>query len=93
MTSTRSKIVSVAPKVTASVNAQTWTSNVSAKIVDRTLADQGPVERQDRDSYSVTALADITDRPLHATSTMTFRYTHPGSAEIFEQRRAHERLE
>ena len=48
------------------MQVQTWTSNVSAKIVDRTLDDQGPVERQDRDSYSVTALADITDRSLHA---------------------------
>ncbi|HVI11972.1 MAG TPA: poly-beta-hydroxybutyrate polymerase N-terminal domain-containing protein, partial [Pseudolabrys sp.] len=67
MAAIRSKIVSVAPKVAAPVQAQTWTSNVSAKIVDRTLGDQVPVERQDRDSYSVTALADITDRSLHAT--------------------------
>jgi len=66
MISTRSKIVSVASKAAAPVQVQTWTSNVSAKIVDRTLDDQGPVERQDRDSYSVTALADITDRSLHA---------------------------
>src|SRR6516165_1097283 len=67
MTAKRSKIVSVAPKVAAPVQSQTWTSKVSAKVVDRTFDDHGPIERQDRDSYSVTALADITDRSLHAT--------------------------
>jgi hypothetical protein len=67
MAATRSKIVSVAPKVAAPVQAQARTSNVSAKIVDRTLDDHG--QRQDRDSYdsySVTAVADIIDRSLHA---------------------------
>ena len=65
MAAIRSKIVSVAPKVAASVHAQTRISNVSAKIVDRTLDDQGPVERrQDRDSYSVATARALVPWPL-----------------------------
>ena len=67
MTAIRSETVSVARKVATPVLAQTRTSNVPAKVVDRTMDDQGSIERQDRDSYSVTALADVIDRSLHAT--------------------------
>src|SRR6516165_2158371 len=67
MTAIRSETVSVARKVATPVQAQTRTSNVPAKVVDRTMDDQGSIERQDRDSYSVTALADVIDRSLHAT--------------------------
>ena len=47
------------------MQAQTWTSNVSAKIVDRTLDDQGPVERKDRDSYSW-----LTSQIVHCTQVL-----------------------
>ena len=78
MTSTRSKIVSVAPKVAASVHAQTWTSNVSAKIVIA----PWPIKAQSNGKIAILIVSQrwLTSRIVHCT-------------EIFEQRRAHERLE
>ncbi len=55
-------IVSLPREPSHSVRSKTRALSVSPVASDETSA----MEREDRDSYSVTALADITDRSLHA---------------------------
>src|SRR6516165_497093 len=58
-----SEIVSLTPTSAGSVETK---SPVILPLA-ATPVETSTIERQDRDSYSVTALADITDRSLHAT--------------------------
>ena len=57
-----SEIVSLTPAIAGSVQTKSsvFLPSAATPVETRT------IERQDRDSYSVTALADITDRSLHA---------------------------
>jgi hypothetical protein len=57
------KIISLPREAAESIQPKGRAFAAPAIALDQTMA----LERQDRDPYSVTALADITDRSLHAT--------------------------